>query len=389
MAITDLAHYAELLDQRVDDMVDELVARYAREFPAWGASARPELVEPARQLAKDSIHAEIAALREGRLPRELAGADAEFARASARIGIPINNLIWGFRAGHQAQWRRWLELVEAGEQDPVRRHALLERGSAFFFDYADRMIRMVTDQHARERERLLRTREQRRFHLVTELLGGTELDSSTLDYELASWHIGLVLWGPRAAEVAQALGRVHGRDALLVSAVPNTYWAWVRRRDAPGPDTLAALVASLPRGNVRVAIGDAHPGRAGFRETHRQARDAHRVALANDRSVTYYRDVALVVLAARDEQAARAFLASELRGLGGGDTKSRRLSQTLETYLSRGMNAAATAHALGIHEQTVTNRLRTIEQRTGRPVAERHAELAIALRLSRLLDRGA
>jgi sugar diacid utilization regulator len=168
--------------------------------------------------------------------------------------------------------------------------------------------------------------------------------------------------------------------------VPNTYWAWVALREAPGLDTVTGLIATLPSTSVQLAVGDPHAGPDGFRRTHQQARDAQRVGLTTTKRITHYRDVALITLIAGDELGARAFLTAELQGLAAQDRRTERLRTTLGSYLSHGMNAAATAHALGIHEQTVTNRLRAIEQRTGRSVAERHAELAIALQLAQVLD---
>lgn len=55
--------------------------------------------------------------------------------------------------------------------------------------------------------------------------------------------------------------------------------------------------------------------------------------------------------------------------------------QTLRAWFAVGHNAAA----LGVHEQTVAQRLRAVEERTGRPVASRRAELETALRLRDLL----
>jgi GGDEF-like domain/PucR C-terminal helix-turn-helix domain len=375
----------DLIEREVDGIVEELLALSAREDSQWSAAARPELLEPQRRLARDSIQAEIRALREGRLPSELAAADAELAQAAARIGAPLSTLGWGFRASHQRQWQRWFELVESREQDPGRRRQMLERGSAFFFAYADRMLQMVTAEYTRERERLLRSTEQRRFHLVRELLDGTPVDSASLGYDLGPWHVGLVVWGPAAGEAVHALAGALGRRLLLVGVVEDTYWAWISFRDAPGRADVDRAARLIPEAEARLAVGGAHRGPQGFRRTHREARDAHRVALSRDGEVTRYEEVALVVLAARDEDGARAFLASELRGLEGSDVRTRRLRQTLATYLACGLNAAATAHRLSVHEQTVTNRLRAIEERTGRAVLDRHAELATALGLRALL----
>jgi hypothetical protein len=380
-----VAELCAAFELELDEMVEELLGRWP-ELPEWAPSARPELEEPVRRLTRESIRAELAALRHGRLPESLSEADAEFAREAARLGAPVTTLSFGFRGGHAVQWRHWFELVERSEADPGRRRELLEHGSAFFFAYADRMVQMVSDEYSRERERLLRSSEQRRVHLVRELLDGAQIDGSALDYDLAAWHVGLVAWGPGAAEAARVLASRSERRLLLVGVVEDTFWGWLGSRGDPDQRDSRALAHALPAGAARLALGSAHRGPAGFRRSHREARDAHRVALGGADPVTCYEDVALVVLASRDEDAARAFVTGELRGLDRQDTRARRLRETLAAYYDCAQNAAATATLLGVHQQTVANRLRTIESLTGRSVTARHAELATALRLRRLLD---
>ena len=98
-----------------------------------------------------------------------------------------------------------------------------------------------------------------------------------------------------------------------------------------------------------------------------------------------YADVALEVLASTDPAAAGAFVERELAGLDAADPRSERLRDTLGAYFSAGHNAAAAASELGVHEQTVAARLHAVEERIGRPVGARRAELETALRLRRYL----
>jgi len=134
-----------------------------------------------------------------------------------------------------------------------------------------------------------------------------------------------------------------------------------------------------------MALGIDYPGRDGFRRTHRQALAAYRAALRFDRPLVHYRDIALEFLASRDEEAAREFIAAELRGLAGNDARSRRLRTTLLAYFGAGQNARQAARMLRIHHQTVAARLKAAEERIGYPVARRRLELETALRLARYL----
>lgn len=72
----------------------------------------------------------------------------------------------------------------------------------------------------------------------------------------------------------------------------------------------------------------------------------------------------------------------EHRPLAADDARSRLLRETLRAYFDAGQNAAAAAAALGVHERTVTYRLRSIEERLGRPLRTRRDELGVALRLA-------
>jgi DNA-binding PucR family transcriptional regulator len=62
------------------------------------------------------------------------------------------------------------------------------------------------------------------------------------------------------------------------------------------------------------------------------------------------------------------------------------LLTTLEAYFAAAGNAVSAAAALGVHDRTVANRLRAVEDLLGPgAVTARRAELETALRLQRLL----
>jgi DNA-binding PucR family transcriptional regulator len=62
------------------------------------------------------------------------------------------------------------------------------------------------------------------------------------------------------------------------------------------------------------------------------------------------------------------------------------LRKTLHAYFATGQNAASAAAVLGVHEKTVSNRLRAIEEHLGHPIEARRAELELALRLAALQE---
>jgi DNA-binding PucR family transcriptional regulator len=372
------------LAARSDELADEYVRRASVQIPEWTVE-RPDLAETIRTGARRSMGTELRALANGALPPETCPeVDADGARYSARLGVPLHFVLQQYRMGHAIQWEAWFELVEEAEPDPDARRALLERGSRFFFDYADRMCRFATEHYTEERERTLRSAEQRRVHLVRDVLDGREVDPDALAYELDGVeHVGLIAWGPEAVDAVRELARSLGRRALVVSAAEETWWAWLGARSGGADrDRLDRTLSRLrPRAGVRLAIGAPAAGLDGFRRTHRQATAAQRAALQHDDPVVRFDDVALESLASADPAAAREFAAMELRGIDGDDVRSTKLRETLGAWFACGQNAAATAARLSVHEQTVAQRLRAVEERIGKPVASRRAELETALRL--------
>jgi DNA-binding PucR family transcriptional regulator len=107
--------------------------------------------------------------------------------------------------------------------------------------------------------------------------------------------------------------------------------------------------------------------------------------------VTRYEDVALTAVASADMDLARDFVARELGPLAEQDDDTVRLAATLRVYLEERASPRRTAQRLGVHENTVKNRVRTIRGLLGHAPEERVAETLVALRLARLTrgDRAA
>ena len=136
---------------------------------------------------------------------------------------------------------------------------------------------------------------------------------------------------------------------------------------------------------MRVALGEPASGIDGFRRTHAEAAEARRIATIARRpagSVTRYGQVTLSALATGDLPRAREFVARELGPLAGDDDVSLRLAGTLRAYLDEQTSRSRTAKRLGIHENTVSYRVRQAEELLGRRIDERSLELHVALALA-------
>jgi hypothetical protein len=376
----------ELLGGRAE-LADLLVGAIHRRVPEYAEFDGPELWEAVRDSCLANLETGLAAIAGDRRVPEQVPADArELALITARLGLPLGALLRTYRIGHAIVWERMFELLDAEPLDPPARREAIAAASAYLFDHVDRVSAMVTDEYTAERDRFLRSREQRRTQLVRDVLEGADPDPAeamgTLDYDLRRDHLALVVSAPDAEAVVRALGRdLDAPHRLVVVLSGDTAWGWLARtREFALPERLPAVEGA------RISFGEPAAGVEGFRTSHRQARDAHRVALrtgAHEQPVRY-EDVALESLAGGDDARAAVFVARELRGIDGDDARSRRLRATLRAYFAAGQNASSAAAMLGVHEHTVAYRLRTIEEALGRPVTTRRAELETALRLFEL-----
>ncbi len=380
VSATAFARSAAALIESVEELTDAYMVRLVEEDAEW-VGGRPEFIDIYREIARSSIREELTTFRDGGRPPDAApDVDLEFARAAARLGAPATVLGDAYRRGHECHWEGWFRIIEERETDPEARRALLQQGSDFFFAYATRLSRLTLEEYTRERDLLLRDREHRRMALVGDLLAGRDVPADELGYDLSLTHVACVAWGEAAGEAVRAVAERLERQLLLVAIRDNTFWAWLGGSplDGGARRTLARL---QPTGGARMAFGEPELGPDGFRVSHQQSLRAEHSGRRSGAPVTRYADIALEALAATDEGAARAFVARELSGLDGDEPRSVRLRETLRAYFAAGQNAAATAAALEVHEQTVAQRLRAVEERTGRAVASRRAELETALRL--------
>lgn len=370
----------------LDRILEAHVRRMRERLPEW-VVADPVALQRIRELSIESIAAEMRAFRSGTLPESCPEIDARSAGEIARLGLPIDLQLTGFRVGHRCQWEAWLELVERRVEDPERRRELLDRGSRFMFDYVDRLCGLITEEYERELERIKRSAGQRQVHLIRALLDGAEVDSNLLDWPLDHFHLGLLAWAEGGDEAARQLGAALGRPVMVIEAsIEGSWFGWASAM-TPLSDEDERTIARFRPAHGRLAIGLEAPGAEGLRLTNRQARRAGWVAWYSDLPVTRFADVALEALAIEDAESARSFTAKELDGLDDGSVRSSRLRETLLAYFESDHNAAAAAASLGVHQQTVANRIRAVEELLGVSVASRRAELEVALRLARCFEK--
>lgn len=372
------------LEGRLDFLAAEGLEAMRGRVPRW-ISETGSVWQQLGDCIRGTLRTEWAAFRDGVLPGRLPDIDATLIVMAARVG-DLASLLAGYRFAQMALWGSWFELIEASvESEPVKRE-LLRHGSQYFFQYADLVSRYMAEGYQRGVERAAANGEHHRFQAMKGLLEADPLSSSHFDVDLNHYHLGFVAWGEGADDAARQLGSILGRPVLLTLRLHNNWWGWLSGSRPLTQQQQKELRRFDPGPEIRIAFGLEGFGEAGLRSTHHQALRAQWVAPAGP-AVIHYRDVAIEALATEAENDARAFVAHELRGIDDVSAASERLRETLAAYFAAELNAASAGAALGVHHQTVTNRLRVIEERLGHSLGSRHLELAVALRLRATLAR--
>ena len=267
----------------------------------------------------------------------------------------------------------------------------------YAFAYVDRISSEVAAEYVAELDRLQNRVRAARTDAVRALIAGDQIDlgraERTLSHRLTGWQTAFVCWTDRddadLARVGVAVGAHFGSPSpLLVPDGAQALWGWVSTTHAPevAPEDLVPLADEVPP-TVRISIGTPAQGSGGFRDSHAQAQRGRRIIKLSGRGapVTSYAELALVDTMSGDLDLARAFVAAELGALAVEGRREEEERRTLLAVLDAQGGLAAAAEELGVHRNTVLQRLRRAEERRGRPSTDRVAELHAALRLVHVL----
>jgi hypothetical protein len=232
----------------------------------------------------------------------------------------------------------------------------------------------------------------RRVERVEKLLSGELLDSSRLAYDFDLHHVALVALGSDALKAVGDFASVAGPVQLIVPRDENLVWGWVGRGECFTPEELETLASDSrdsARGRrdsgTRLAIGEPGHGLAGWRLSHHQAKAALPVAQLGPDPVVRYADVAMLATVLKDELLVNSLKHLYLEPLDRGGDGGEELRRTLRAYFEADRNVSAAAAAVGVTRQAVARRLRSAEERLGRPIGALGADLEIALRLEALV----
>lgn len=376
----------------------------------------PDAIDDARSIVREStdqnMGAMFATLAFGVVPNAIEPplGTLKLLRQAVAAGGDVTTVMHAYRVGHARFWELWSDHVVARIGSEPELAAVLRGSSAHFFAFIDRSCERLVDEYRREFGGAVPAGAPglaSRADVIDALLGTDAVDleqaRGRLGYDVASWHVALVLRpvaaGADLRAALDALSAGHGPvsgstgsasaagDATpRVLSRPMGDGAWSVWLGAPSPPDVggpAARAAAAAPG-VLIAAGQPGSGRDGFRRSHEQALDAERIArLAPEprAGVVRHEDVELAGLLCHDRPRAEQMAADRLGVLAGTDEATARLRETLRVYLASGASKKRTAAALHVHQKTVSYRLGRCEQLLGRTLDHGQAELDAALRI--------
>ncbi len=383
---------AELL-ANVSSYADEMLAYILERIPEAGAD------DDLRGLTLGSCSSNLeAALSMVRHGIDVGAATApvtalEHARAMAARGYSVDVMLRFYRIGHAYFSERILTLIADVVPDPALALPVVDSLQRYSFAYVDRISSEVAAEYVAELDRIQNRVRAARTDAVRTLIAGEQIDLAraerTLSHRLTGWQTAFVCWTDRDDADLARMGAVVGSHfgsahPLLVPDGAQALWGWVSTSRAPEvtPEGLAPLAGQVPKA-VQIYLGTPAQGPVGFRDSHVQAQRGRRIIelSGSGAPVTTYADLALVDAMSGDLDLARAFVAGELGALAVEGRREKEERQTLLAVLDAQGGLAAAAEELGVHRNTVLQRIRRAEERRGRPVTDRVAELHAALRL--------
>jgi hypothetical protein len=325
----------------------------------------------------------------------------EHARRMAQHGMPVTALVRAYRLG-QDHFLKWsFEEIGRRVEDPRIAFLASQRVVSATFTYIDWVSEELVRVYETERERWLASLDSARVARIHEIIDGRvhDLDAAeaALDHPLRQYHLGVVVWAPdasggdalaRSERFVTALGRELScaGPPIFVPCNGDSGWAWLPLGRSPRPPSSGAVESFLRRAapDLMIALGAPAPGLNGFRDTHRQALQAQRLALVADPCagpVIAYADqwVRAAGILGSDLEQTRMLVRTALGPLACDDDYHARLRETLLAFLSTSSNYTTAAQLLSMHKNSVKYRVAKAEEKRGSPVDRDRLEVELAL----------
>lgn len=368
-------------------------------MPSYGAISDPEVSEDFAEVNRLSVEVFFRSLSQDRrpAPEELALFE-NAARRRLYQAVPLEAIFHSYRVGVRVMWECLLEV--APQQDHGRLAVLA-------LEYADRVSTAAAQAYVEERQRSLQSRHDAARLLLTRIINEVALEEPGLLSEARQ--LGLDLSSPNVVVLATG-----AQDRLRPSTRADLALAEVQTRLQEAiPEALAVLLsgglvavlpseaAGLGEAVVERALAEtrrrepAHPltvgvgspgtGVAGLASSYREAVRAHALGgILHPASLLHrYSELRLFDLF-KEGGPTDAFVREVLGPILelSGDRRDR-LLETLDALFSAALNRRLAAARLGVHQNTLSHRVRRVEELVGGSLdsGELCFRLQLALRL--------
>jgi PucR C-terminal helix-turn-helix domain/GGDEF-like domain len=303
------------------------------------------------------------------------------ARLAARSGVPLDAVLRRYSAGNAFCTDILVEEAEAAGVSAPDLRRLLHRQATLF----DRLLEVVSEEHAEEVASRPATTAERRHAYIEDLLAGRQPGGEVeLGYDLHGHHVGLMAKGEGAPLAMRELAKQLDRRLLAdLHDGDRAVWAcWLGGREPLRTEEVVRALAEMPSAPIVFSLGEPGEGIPDWRLTHRQAKAALPIAERREQPLLRYADVAVLASILRDDLGATSLRKLYLEPLEGMRDGGKAARETLRAYFATERNVSSTAAALGVDRRTVTNRIRAIEKLFGRPLGDFATDLETALRLA-------
>jgi hypothetical protein len=302
------------------------------------------------------------------------------ARLAARNGVKLNTVLQRYISGYSLLDGFLEEAAVAEGVIGSPAYKEIRRVSSILIG---RLVTDIGDQYQDEVGKLATSPESAQIRQIRELLEGERVDTTQFNYDFGGFHIGLVARGPDSATAIRGLAQALDCVPLIVDPPDSPLWAWLGRRAPPDISRVEKLISKRWPSKSSIAIGEIGGNLAGWRLSHHQAKAGFVLNAKRNSCFFRYGDDPLLATLISNPLLAESFrqmYISPLMAVSDG----AKFRETLRAFFAANRNRASAAVVLGVKRQTVAYRLKRAEKVIGYTVAERAAEIGVALRLDEL-----
>ena len=321
----------------------------------------------------------------------LPAAAREFVELMALADAPLSGILRSYEVGHAHMWSGYTRFLRESRVPLPRRADELEASSIRMFTYMQAMTNETAVAFNHVRTSMMQDRESRRGEIIQGVLAGTVEATDLHDrlgYRADETHIGYVAWsindsiaGHIGESIRRSISPLASQQIVVSTGVSNVH-GWFTPTSAATYERLRDLDL---RTGMQAAFGTPRTGIDGFRHTHDEALLSSRIPTVPGKHICFP-DAAVAILASQRHDLARRFVEDQLGPLLQHDGRERLLT-TLQQFLDTSGSPSRCGRRLGIHANTVNQRIRRIEEILGHPINPDDLSLRVALQVRPALPR--